>query len=72
MQIGGISIIIACLVVATYWFYRFLLASKLFSHMSEILFLRVTLPRKDSDSDEKRETSKDFKEQISLMEQLLS
>jgi energy-coupling factor transporter ATP-binding protein EcfA2 len=30
------------------------------------------LPRKDSDSDEKRETSKDFKEQVSLMEQLLA
>jgi hypothetical protein len=72
MQIGGIAIIVACLVVAIYWFYRFLHASKLFSHMSEMVFLRVTLPRKDSDSDEKRETSKDFKEQVSLMEQLLA
>ncbi len=30
------------------------------------------MPKKDSDQDEKRETSKDFKEQISLMEQLFS
>jgi type IV secretory pathway TraG/TraD family ATPase VirD4 len=72
MQIGGITIIVVCLIAALYWFYRFLHASKLFSHMSEMVFLRVTLPRKDSDSDEKRETSKDFKEQVSLMEQLLA
>ena len=39
--------------------------------MLEMVFLRVLLPRKDSDTDEKRETSKDFKEQVSLMEQLL-
>lgn len=35
-------------------------------------FLRVTMPKKDSDLDEKKDTSKDFKETISLMEQLLS
>lgn len=39
--------------------------------MLDIVFLRVLLPRRDSDSDEKRETTRDFKEQISLMEQLL-
>jgi hypothetical protein len=35
-------------------------------------FFKVTIPKKDSDLDEKRETLKDFKEAISLMEQLLS
>ena len=35
-------------------------------------FLRVTMSRKDSDTDEKKEVIRDFKEQISLMEQLLS
>lgn len=34
--------------------------------------MRVTLPKKDSDLDQKKETTKDFKEMISLMEQLLS
>ncbi|MDD2515643.1 MAG: DUF87 domain-containing protein [Candidatus Gracilibacteria bacterium] len=34
--------------------------------------LRVLIPKKDSDLDEKKETVKDSKEQISLMEQLLS
>ncbi len=40
--------------------------------MLDMIFLRVLLPRRDSDSDEKRETSRDFKEQVSLMEQLLA
>ena len=34
-------------------------------------FLRVIIARKDSDQDEKHETVKDFREQISIMEQLL-
>lgn len=41
-------------------------------HMFDMVFLRVLLPRKDSDSDEKKETSRDFKEQVALMEQLLA
>jgi len=36
------------------------------------VFLRVTLPKKESDLDSKKETTKDFKEMVSLMEQLLS
>jgi len=37
-----------------------------------IIFLRITMPKKDSDHDEKKDTVKDFKEQISIMEQLFS
>jgi len=37
-----------------------------------LTFLKVTLPKKDSDLDEKKETTKDFKEMIWLMEQLYS
>jgi hypothetical protein len=37
-----------------------------------LAFLRITMPKKDSDLDEKKETIKDFKEMIGLMEQLLS
>ncbi|MCH8518987.1 type IV secretion system DNA-binding domain-containing protein [Candidatus Gracilibacteria bacterium] len=37
-----------------------------------LAFLRVTLPKKDSDLDQKKETTKDFKEMVSLMEQLLA
>lgn len=35
-------------------------------------FLRIIIPKKDSDLDEKKETIHDFKWQISLMEQLLA
>lgn len=35
-----------------------------------LTFLKITMPKKDSDMDERRETEKDFKEAIWLMEQL--
>lgn len=38
----------------------------------KLSFFKVTVPKKDSDLDEKKETSKDFKETVSIMEQLLS
>ena len=38
----------------------------------DLAFLKITLPKKDSDLDEKKETTKDFKEMIGLMEQLFS
>jgi len=37
-----------------------------------LVFLRITMPKKESDLDEKKETTKDFKEMIGLMEQLFS
>ena len=41
-----------------------------FKRTLSLAFLRVTLPKKDSDLDEKKETLKDFKEAVGLMEQL--
>ncbi len=38
----------------------------------KLTFLRITLPKKDSDLDERKETLKDFKEAVSIMEQLFS
>ena len=35
------------------------------------IHLRILIPRKDSDQDERKETAKDFKESIAIMEQLL-
>jgi len=43
-----------------------------FKRALNLSFLRVTLPKKESDLDEKKETTKDFKEMVGLMEQLLS
>lgn len=38
----------------------------------EMTFLRIIIGRKDSEKDEKSDTVKDFREQISIMEQLLA
>lgn len=43
-----------------------------FRRSIDMVFLRVLIPKKDSDHDEKKETVRDFKEQIGLMEQFLS
>lgn len=43
-----------------------------FQRSLEMTFLCVIIARKDSDQDEKKETVKDFREQISIMEQLLA
>jgi hypothetical protein len=43
-----------------------------FKRALNLAFLRVTLPKRESDLDEKKETTKDFKEMVGLMEQLLS
>lgn len=43
-----------------------------FQRSINMVFLRVVVARKDSDADERKETVKDFREQISIMEQLLA
>ena len=35
-----------------------------------LTFLKVTMPKKDSELDEKQETTRDFKEMVGIMEQL--
>lgn len=66
-----IFIIIATLVIASsvYFSMRRKIA---FKRSLDMTFLRVIIARKDSDQDEKHETVKDFREQISIMEQLLA
>lgn len=43
-----------------------------FKRSNNLVYLRITLPKKESDLDEKKETLRDFKETIGLMEQLLA
>jgi Helicase HerA, central domain len=63
-------IIATLLCIGIIWiFHRRKLAMK---RSLEMVFLRVIIARKDSDSDEKKETVKDFREQISIMEQLFA
>ncbi len=51
------------------WFYRTKVNKK---RTLDLCFLMITMPKKESDQDEKNETAKDFKEKISIMEQLLT
>ena len=69
-----IETLIACIfVVALYNLVIFVIREQENMKRSDnIIFLKITMPKKDSDHDEKKETSKDFKEQISIMEQLFA
>ena len=66
-----ISVILA-LVITFFVVIYFIRKRVNFRRALNLSFLRVTLPKKESDLDEKKETAKDFKEMIGLMEQLLS
>lgn len=43
-----------------------------FRRSIDMVFLRILIPKKESEQDERKETTRDFKEAISLMEQLLA
>ena len=62
-----ISIVVA-LIISLY----FLRRREDFKRTLNLTFLKITLPKKDSDLDDKKETTRDFKEMIGLMEQLFS
>lgn len=72
MESGKVILIIFSTIILIsffWWQYRKNVAKR---RSEEMAFLRVVMSRKDSDTDEKKETIRDFKEHISLMEQLLS
>lgn len=66
--------IIIFILLLTIWllYIYFLRKRENFKRTLKLSFLMVTMPKKNSDLDEKQETQKDFKETIWLMEQLLS
>lgn len=59
-------------IIGVYALLYFLRKKRNYSRTLNTVFLRVTMPKKDSDLDNKKETTKDFKEMVSLMEQLLA
>ncbi len=67
-------IIISLIIIYIIWFISLKLLRKKedFKRTLKLTFLKVTLPKKTSDLDEKQDTAKDFKEMISIMEQLFS
>jgi hypothetical protein len=60
------------LIAGIYILLKYLQRREDFKRSLNLCFLKITMPKKDSDLDEKKETQKDFKETISIMEQLLS
>jgi len=66
-----LSILIAT-IIAFFILLKILRKKEDYKRTLNLTFLKVTLPKKDSDLDEKKETTKDFKEMIGLMEQLFS
>ncbi len=71
MSIWSIFIIIICFLFIIYFLYAYIKRKVDFNRSINATFLKILIPKKESDLDEKKETIKDFKEQISLMEQLL-
>lgn len=60
------------LYISTWGLIRFLRKKEDFKRTLNLTFLQVTMPKKDSQMDEKNDTAKDFKEMVSVMEQLFS
>lgn len=72
MNLGEILFILVLTLIFVIFFFFQLRKNIANRRSKEMVFLRVVVSRKDSDTDEKKETVRDFREQISLMEQLLS
>lgn len=68
------QIVIILAILATILFIVFLYTKRRidFRRSIDMVFLRILIPKKESEQDDRKETTRDFKEQISLMEQLLS
>ncbi len=71
MNIFWIIWVIICILALVIYIYLLRKKENL-KRTLRLSFLRVTMPKKNSDLDEKQETTKDFKEMIWLMEQLLA
>jgi len=72
MPLSEILFIIAFVLITVAFFYLNIRRKIALARSVDMVFLRVIIARKDSDLDEKKETVKDFREQISIMEQLLA
>jgi hypothetical protein len=72
MPLSEILFILCSVLIVISIFYLNVRKKIAFKRSLGMVFLRVIIARKDSDMDEKKETVKDFREQISIMEQLFA
>ncbi|MDD3793792.1 MAG: DUF87 domain-containing protein [Candidatus Gracilibacteria bacterium] len=63
---------ILAITISLFIFLKILKRKNDYKRTLNLTFLKVTLPKKNSDLDERKETTKDFKEMIGLMEQLFA
>jgi hypothetical protein len=71
MKTNGVILFLCIVLYIIYYIYTLRKKENL-KRTLRLAFLKVTLPKKNSDLDDKQETTKDFKEMIGLMEQLLA
>ncbi len=69
-----VTIIMVIITLVVLWFITLQILRRKadFERTLNLAFLKITLPKKDSDLDDRKETLKDFKEAVSIMEQLFS
>ena len=69
-----ISLFIAIIIIFIFSFFglKILRKKEDYKRTLNLTFLQVTMPKKNSQLDEKEDTAKDFKEMVSIMEQLYS
>lgn len=73
MEIIIFIILLSIILVWTwFWILKFIQRREDYKRTLSLTFLKITMPKKDSDLDEKQETTRDFKEMIWLMEQLFA
>ncbi len=68
----SLAILLFLLLLSTLITIKVIRRNQDFKRALSLTFLKVTLPKKESDLDEKKETTKDFKEMVSIMEQLVA
>lgn len=71
-NIISLFIISLGLILALFVFWKLMRKRENYKRTLSLCFLKVSMPKRESDLDEKKETQKDFKETIAIMEQLLA
>lgn len=72
MNLASIFLILLSIIIVIFVTIKIIKRRYDYLRTLNLCFLKVTLPKKDSELDTKKETTKDFKEAVSLMEQLYS
>ena len=67
-----IIISLLLIIIPIFILFKIIRISQDYKRSKSLVFLKVTMPKKESDLDEKKETTKDFKEMVGIWEQLFA